>query len=176
MSTRGFVGIQSEGNTIATYVHSDAYPTWLGVRMVEFIKRTDLSTLADRVARAQQVDEGDRPTPEQLADLKERGFWEDVSSGDDWYAALRNAQGDLDRYLDAGYITGVFDPEGTIAGEDTWLEWGYIVDLDGGELVIYEINYKAPARRLTVKIGALALMDETSIGALMATIESGEEA
>lgn len=135
MSTRGFIGLVHNGQTTITYNHSDSYPTWLGCKVAKFIQGADLERIAALLPGLVQVDEIDKPSPEQLADLKARGFWQDVSTGDDWYAALRSAQGDILAYLEAGYIPSM-SPE-VIQKSDIFIEWGYLIDLDERVLRIY---------------------------------------
>ena len=140
MGTRGFIAIKGEGKTLGTYNHFDSYPSWLGLRMLEFVQRQDFADLVAKLATLQRVDEQEEPTAEQLADLKERGFWQDVGTGRDWYSALRGAQGDLAAYLTAGYIPAL-DVEAALNEKETWLEWGYIVDLDASSLDVYASEY-----------------------------------
>ena len=141
MSTRGFIALKAkqEGKLVGTYVHSDAYPTWLGVRMVEFIQQNDLDAIATKLDTVVLVDEDESPTAEQLADLKERGFWANVSTGSDWYSALRNAQGNLAAYIEAGYITS-FDVQHFLDTGNCFIEYGYVVDLDERLLVVHEYH------------------------------------
>ncbi len=144
MSTRGFISIKHDGKIIGTYNHSDSYPTCLGVRMVEFIQQNDLDAIAGKLDTVVTVDEDESPTAAQLADLKERGFWSNVSTGADWYSALRNAQGNLAAYIEAGYIP-TFDVQHFLDKGDCFIEYGYVVDLDERLLVIFEYgNEGAP--------------------------------
>ena len=144
MSTRGFIGLVAEGVTRAVYNHSDSYPSWLGVRMVQFVHDANLAELAPKVAQLVPVKEDDKPSPTQLADLKARGFWQDVSTGDDWYAALRAAQGSLYGYLEAGYFPE-FNAQRVISGGDAFIEWGYLVNLDTEQLEVYEYESEGGA-------------------------------
>lgn len=137
MGTRGFIGIKADDKITGTYNHFDSYPSYLGVRMIEFIQRPDFAELAAKVATLQSVDEGETPTSGQLAVLKARGFWRNVSTGTDWYSALRNAQGDLAAYIDAGYIPS-FDVDGVLESSNIFIEYGYVIDLDKRELRVYE--------------------------------------
>lgn len=137
MGTRGFLSIKADDKITGTYNHFDSYPTGLGVDMAEFIRRPDFAELAAKVFAVQAVDENDNPTPEQMADLVARGFWQNVSTGEDWYSALRNAQGNLAAYIDAGYIPA-FDVEGALEESNIWIEYGYVIDFDKRELRIYE--------------------------------------
>lgn len=142
MSTRGFIGIKHDGKIVGMYNHSSSYPTYLGVRSAEFIQRENLSEITKKVDTLVPVDESKDPTPEQLADLKARGFWSNVSTGKDWYSALRNAQGDLAAYIKAGYYP-TFDVAGTIEKGDCYIEWGYVIDLDEQVLSVYEYETEA---------------------------------
>ena len=137
MGTRGFISIKADNKITGTYNHYDSYPSYLGVLMVEFIQRPDFDKLSSKAPSLRGVDEDDNPTPEQMADLKARGFWQNVSTGTDWYSALRNAQGDLAAYIDAGYIPS-FDVDGVLESSDVFIEYGYVIDLDKRELRVYE--------------------------------------
>lgn len=144
MSTRGFISIKHDNKIIGTYSHSGSYPTWLGVRMVEFIQQNDLDAIAAKLDTVVTVDEDESPTAAQLENLKERGFWANVSTGADWYSALRNAQGNLAAYIEAGYIPR-FDVQRFLDKGDCFIEYGYVVDLDERLLVIFEYgNEGAP--------------------------------
>lgn len=137
MSTRGFISIKHDNKIIGTYNHSDSYPTWLGVRMVRIIQQNDLDAIAAKLDTIVIVDEDESPTAAQLADLKERGFWANVSTGSDWYSALRNAQGNLAAYIEAGYIPR-FDVQHFLDKGDCFIEYGYVVDLDECLLIVFE--------------------------------------
>lgn len=173
MSTRGFIGMTSADRTLITYNHYDSYPTYLGVQMAKFVRSADLDAAAQKFMALTPVDESGKPSPEQLADLKKRGFWQDVSAGDDWYAALRGAQGSLLEYLEAGYIPAMSAE--VIRKSDIWIEWGYVVDLDARELKIYEAGEEGlPMRKRYISFNMLTIMDEDAVSLLMTEIEGAE--
>lgn len=130
--------MQRNHETRIVYNHSDSYPTWLGERMVEHIQTSDLDADGEAFFALTIVDESESPTPEQLADLKARGFWRNVSSGDDWYSALRDCQGNLAKYIQAGYLPAMDNSVLTV--KDIFIEWGYVIDLDERALVVYDSN------------------------------------
>lgn len=167
MGTRGFWGVRDNGRLRTTYNHFDSYPTGLGVQMVEFIQATDMSTLGARVFDLTMVEEGESPSPEQMQALVSAGTWAQVSTGTDWYSALRNTQGDPQALIDSGFWMGQgFDPT---QASDSWLEWGYLIDLDAGELLVYDIAYeKDPVIRRRIPFAELVGVDAAE---LMAGIE-----
>lgn len=174
MGTRGFIGLVYEGQTTITYNHYDSYPNWLGVEAAKLVRDNDLSGMGEKIRALKQVDESADPTPEQLEDLKERGFWENVSSGKDWYAALRNAQGNILRYIEAGYIPQM-DPE-VINKSDCFIEWGYLVDLDTEHLHIYKyVGREGDPMRLVASLPFSILRGRTdeTIREIMNEIEQG---
>lgn len=145
MGTRGFQGMLLNGQTRTVYNHYDSYPTGLGVQVVEFLRtQEDLAGTAEKFFALTVVDESATPEQDVLDDLKARGFWEQVSTGADWYSALRSAQGNIGAYIEAGYVPAQkADPR---SEKDSWLEWGYLVDLDEKVLRVYEYGYKTGAK------------------------------
>lgn len=173
MSTSGFLAVKKNDKTIAVYNHSDSYPTWLGKQMFLLVRVADLTTLAEGIEKVVVVKETEKPSAEQLADLKARGFWQNVSTGDDWYAALRNAQGDLEKYVEAGYIPS-FDPTSAINGDRSWLEWGYVIDLDERSLIVHQLNRERPSTSSAFPIDSVLKMTQDEINALMERLEYEE--
>jgi len=168
MGTRGFWGVRDNGRLRTTYNHFDSYPTGLGVSMVEFIQGTDMSTLGAKVFDLTLVEEQDSPTPEQMEALVKAGTWENVSTGGDWYSALRGTQGEPEKMIESGFWMGQgFDPT---QASDSWLEWGYLIDLDAGELLVYDIAYeKDPVIRRRIPFADLVGVNANEI---MSAIES----
>jgi hypothetical protein len=171
MSTRGFIALKTDGRKVGVYNHSDSYPSWLGVRMAELIQTTDLAELATKVATLVAVNEDDQPSAEQSADLKARGFWSNVSTGTDWYSHLRHAQGSLALYIEAGYIPK-FDVDATLANNSTWMEWGYIIDVDTQALEIYD-SYGGWKKRATLTFEQIRADDFDTTG-FMVKLESDD--
>lgn len=138
MGTRGLVGVVIDDTPKATYNHFDSYPTGLGLDVVKFVQGLDWENLdADREAfqNLTLVDESENPTDEQIDVLNARGIDSPVavSTGVDWYAWLREAQGNLSEYLRIGFM-----PNGTTFGSDSlFCEWGYLVNLDNQTVEVY---------------------------------------
>lgn len=139
MSTRGVHGFAVDGETKVQYNHSDSYPTWLGIRTLEFafyLGDVEVLEKAREKARALvAVDQDANPSAEQIAELRQRGIIpQNVSTGEDWYAVLRDTQGDYQRMLDAGYYTD----GNAFAKDPVFCEWGYVIDLDREVVEVYE--------------------------------------
>lgn len=128
MGTRGTMAVKSENKTIRVYNHFDSYPTGLGLDFARFIAAADERELPGQIAAAQIVDESADAPADVLDTMKRAGIWQDVSSGTDWYSALRGAQGDFARYLELGYVPA-WD-----SGDSE--EWGYLADFDEAKLYI----------------------------------------
>jgi hypothetical protein len=143
MSTRGFIGMRRNGEVRVTYNHSDSYPSWLGSKTLEYIRRADVEADAEKFFALPIVDEHTGPTPEQAADLKARGFWAGVSDSLDWYAHLRETQGDIPSMIASGYLLTM--PNAVLTTKDIFIEWGYVIDVDAKELVVYEGQDSGPA-------------------------------
>ena len=142
IGTRGVVGFVSDNKVWATYNHYDSYPTGLGADVATFLRESNLDTAWSEVTRSIKeavaaltiVDSGERPTAAQIDDLRKRGMRPgNVSTGADWYAWLRDCQGDLSAYLRAGYW-----PDGLSFAQDSlFCEWGYLVNLDNQTVEVF---------------------------------------
>lgn len=133
MSTRGTIAVKIDGETKGSYNHSDSYPTWLGNRVLEFIRGADLDEVRAKARALKPVP--DRPPT--LPEIKRLKVYADtgVSTGKltEWYVLLRGTQGDLGLILEAG----VHEP--FPVGDD---EYSYVVDLDTERLAIYRHSEK----------------------------------
>lgn len=142
MSTRGLWGFTYEGTTKVTYNHYDSYPDGLGSDLVKalnkFLDGTNSSNprvfLQSLVKDQQLVNEETPPTAEQVEQLL--GYANlnvSTQSPQEWYVLLRETQGDLAATLACGYMVDGFE-----FGHDAlFCEWGYVIDLDADEFVIY---------------------------------------
>ncbi|UDL15813.1 hypothetical protein QEH42_gp145 [Microbacterium phage Pumpernickel] len=122
MGTNGTIAVKAGDTTLRVYNHYDSYPTWLGAQFAKFVRNTDATTIRQRVEALTLVDENAVCPEDVLETLKASGIWENVSMGNDWYAALRGAQGNFETYLLLGYAPKW---EG---GDDQ--EWGYLANFD----------------------------------------------
>lgn len=133
MSTRGTLAVKIDGETKGSYNHSDSYPTWLGNRVLEFLRDADLDEVR-RKARALVPVPDREPNMEEVARLKPYiDLGVSTRSTKEWYCVLRGTQGDLAKILDAG----LYEP--FPVGDD---EYSYVVDLDAERLAIYRHDEK----------------------------------
>lgn len=136
MGTRGSWGFIVDGKRWETYNHFDSYPSCLGNDMLRWARTvTDWDQVAERVRTLTVVREVDPCPPDVLAALTKAEIANPgVSRGTDWYAAMRNAQGDPAMTLDSRYWL-----DGTDFHKDAlFCEWSYVFDLTAREFVIYE--------------------------------------
>lgn len=154
MGTRGAVGFRIDGTDKVTYNHFDSYPSGLGEVVVAFCKRTKDIDLAPFVRGIRLVDEG---TPPSEAEIKKYRQWYDGSVGSgspqDWYCLLREAQGQLDCYLEG--LDVMIDSHEFLA-DSLFCEWAYIVNLDEGVLEVHQgrnHDPKAPGRYARLREG-----------------------
>lgn len=137
MSTRGLFGFVIDGEDKLIYNHSDSYPDYLGRKVLEYIRlaaeENHLDQLRNAVGTLAPVYESDEPTAEQLK-LIGKKYWSNVSSGKDWYAYLRETQGDIDAIIESGYV---MVHKGARDGDDVFIEYTYVIDLDANEFISY---------------------------------------
>jgi hypothetical protein len=128
------MGFATEGIFKAAYNHFDSYPDYLGKQVFEWALSADLEDAKAKLKVLEDIDENEQPTPEQIERLKLAGFTaSSVSTGGDWFAWLRDCQGDPERLLNSGYI-----PNNTEFGKDAlFCEWAYVVDLDLKVIEVY---------------------------------------
>jgi hypothetical protein len=144
MGTRGVIGTLRNKVLHAAYQQFDTYPTSTGVDLQKELKSRiewtveqeitadDLFTsLAPLVDKMTYVDSSEKPTQEQ-AEKYAQFLTKGVSTGDDWYAQLREQQGSLMKRLEAGIAT---DEPGFVK-DSLFCEWGYIFDFDEEKVLI----------------------------------------
>ena len=136
MGTRGTVGFIIDGQRKSSYNHYDSYPSFLGVKTLEFVRSVvdpdsgvHRPVVEDLARKLKLVDEGETPTPEDLA-LIGTVYHQNVSAGADWYAYLRGTMGNPALILDSGFACG----DNNFNAE----EYDYIIDFDKDEFVVYE--------------------------------------
>ena len=138
MGTRGYIGITSGNLFRGAYNHLDSYPDGLGSDAVNFALWADQNPeKAREIARLPIVEGQDKPSDKTLDQLKAGGFWQNVDQGDNYYAALRNCQGDFRKYLSAGMIIADESPFGSFMEDSLFCEFAYLVDLDSKTLDFY---------------------------------------
>lgn len=141
VSTNGTITFVANRKRVTTYNHSDSYFGWLGVRMLEFAESLGTHVAQDevraKIAALVPVNEADDPTPAQ-AEALGRKYWRNVDTGANWYAYLRECQGNPARILDSGYIVA---HTGNYASQ----EYGYVLNLDSGRFEAYRNGQKLGA-------------------------------
>lgn len=171
MGTRGFIGLTDDTRTVTIYNHFDSYPTGLGVWVAQFVRDADLDKAAEQFKAAVVVDEQVGPTPEQRAVLERKHF--DGLDGD-WYSILREFQGQLGEYLNAGFLPTwhVDKPDAMLTSTDSWLEYGYRVDFTTQTVDVYKISYRTrPTVVKTYSFDDLKGKTDEEISALMSALE-----
>jgi hypothetical protein len=140
MGTRGAIGFWKDGIHKVTYNHFDSYPTSLGQRVLEYIHSRSVEQLQtdfDRLRLVQENDKDHLPTKEDIVLCKKLGL-ADLSvanqSVNDWYCLLRNAQGRLDLYTEAGLMIDSVD----FLHDSLFCEYAYIINLTTLRLEIYQ--------------------------------------
>lgn len=140
MSTRGFIAWTIDGETTYTYNHSDSYPSYLGVRVLD-----DLSAILrgypdprDPFRTLRLVPEDADAAPDDILQYGgPQGTAQHVSTGTDNYALFRDLQGDLSAMLATGVACTQPEPSGDS-------EWGYVLDFDADTLSVTGGGYGRP--------------------------------
>jgi hypothetical protein len=135
MGTRGAFGFIKNGEEKVTYNHFDAYPDGLGSNVITFVKRfvDSLNEIYDRI---ELVDETQDPNEEQLEHCQQMGsIRSNVSTGTDWYSALRDAQSEgIIKYGEG--LKYMCDGKSFLL-DSLFCEWAYIINLDTSMVEFY---------------------------------------
>lgn len=136
MGTRGGMGFRIERQDNVQYNQYDAYPDGLGTVMVEFVtqmltegKEAEYAALAKGI---RLIDENTEPTAEDRAQYA-RYTDSNVSTGKDWYATLRQLQGDPMGTLNAGVMLD----GSAFLKNGPFCEYAYIINFDERALEFY---------------------------------------
>lgn len=139
MGTRGAVGFKYDGKRLLAYNHFDSYPEELGVSMLAYAadsctEPAQQEAIKQRLDQLEKVKEYQSPSPEEVRQLERAGVTPaKVGLEQDWYAWLRDSQGQPGEYLRIG-----FWPENNDFLEDgLFCEWAYVVNLDDGVLEVH---------------------------------------
>lgn len=139
MGTRGTTGITINGVQMSQYQQYDSYLDGVGLDVLNFVRGLASSPEAlaearDYASKLKVVHQSGVPTPAEREALGDK-YHQDVSSGNDWYAVLRETQGNLALILQSGYI---------VDGNPNFLneEYDYLVDLDDHTLTAWAYGKK----------------------------------
>lgn len=141
MGTRGALGVRLGGHDKIAYNHFDSYPDALGHDTIKALTvlLADRPTFEQAVKDLQPVPkdaEGNaiKPTPEQIEKLKQ---YADTGVSNqsltDWYCLLRQAQGDLQKTVCAGF----YEDSNDFMKDSLFCEYAYIANLDDHVLECY---------------------------------------
>lgn len=151
MGTRGLLAFAHDGEIKGAYNHFDSYPSGLGHAVAQFVAKlpqneideagVQYADLKSKFKDLVAVSEDEKPTEDQkLALLKYFSPQVSTGSSDEWYALLRDTQGDPQAFLDAGfYIDGI-----GFAKDSLFCEWAYVIDLDREVVEVYKGFQNAP--------------------------------
>lgn len=194
MGTRGLAGFRSNGQDKFAYNHWSSEPTCLGIDVATFVQSCTKAELLRASECLIVVDGKTLPTPEQIAECAP---WTDLSvsnqSTDDWYCLTRNAQGNLQAYVDGlKYMVA----SNAFIKDSLFCEWAYAIDTDTDTLEVYKgfqtvlgdgrYNSEYPKKKNTEELGeytgckliqsipceTLRAMDPSLVHDLMHHIES----
>jgi hypothetical protein len=133
MGTRGAWGFVHNDVERITYNHFDSYFDGLGLDLLRWARNVeDWDKVRERVVNLHIVNDQDEPTAEereQVATFTDSG----VSTGTDWYSALRHTQGSPEATLDSGYMIDSSE----FPTDSLFCEYAYVFDLDKGIFEVY---------------------------------------
>ncbi|MDO8942983.1 MAG: hypothetical protein Q7U75_07345 [Desulfobacterales bacterium] len=147
MGTQAIYGFRKDGRDRLTVMNNSGYPTYFGVKLLEYLRGQGPTELAETCDRIVLISTGQRPTPQQVIDhlalariaTSVPGLGDmDLGSAaiDDTYNLLREAQGDLSVY-EPGSPFYLMEDYGQAMAESFWNDWAYVINLDTGMLEIY---------------------------------------
>ncbi len=144
IGTRGCYGFHRDGVDKLTYNHFDSYPEGLGADIVEFVRQTSVEEMNQIFDRIQMVNEDEMATPDQVAECH-KWYSGAVSTGQptEWYALLRNAQGDLNAFKDG--LRYMIDSR-SFMKDSLFCEWAYVINLTTNRLEIYKGFQQEPEK------------------------------
>lgn len=139
MGTRGLYGFRKDGIDKTTYNHFDSYPDYLGRKAAELCAFATPELLEKIYDSIILVDEDVPPTPEQVKQCVDAGYYDgsvSEQSTEDWYCLLRNLQGEFEEYKKnavAGRTTFMADRKEFITNS-LFCEYAYIFNIDTQKL------------------------------------------
>lgn len=154
IGTHGVYGFHRDDISKITYNHYDSYPEHLGKNIIDFCLEAtidEMNKIFDQIVMVQDTENPqDQPTPEQIKECM-KYFDGNVSTGQptEWYALLRNSQGDLNAYKRG--LRYMIDSSDFIK-DSLFCEWGYIINLSTNMLEVYKGFQKSrpPGNRYNV--------------------------
>jgi hypothetical protein len=139
MGTRGAFGFVVNGKEKVSYNHMDSYPSFLGRNILKDLQNlTSIENLKKNVLAIKMVEPNETPklTPDQLEKFAEYSC-SSVSTGDDWYSILRNAQGTIAPYCREENALDYMTDGVAFLQDSLFCEYAYIVNLDTNMVEFY---------------------------------------
>jgi len=146
MSTRGLYGFIINDELKVTYNHCDSYPTGLGEDVKNFIINNDIEKIKEVASKIRLVKSGEVPSADDISKY-EKYYNQNVNGGsvEDFYALLRETQGNLQVYIDDENFD-IMKDDSKFLENSLFCEWAYFINLDSGKLEIYQGFQKYPPR------------------------------
>jgi len=137
MSTRGVVGFRHNGQDKVMYNHSDSYPDYLGLTVLEAVRKYSDEQLIAAHKKITLVDPDEKPSEELQAQYT-KYHCGGVSTGkkSEWYSLLREAQGNIDAYVTDDKLAHMINGRRSMF-DSLFSEYAYIINLDDKTLEFY---------------------------------------
>ena len=148
MGTRNLTCVYHEGKyKVAQYCQWDGYPKGQGLKVLNFLRKTDLATFAKKLARCRFVD-----------DKEISKMWDDCGAkGQEWVGTdvsdkVKAKYYQIHRDCGADVLDLIMNGDGELpikdsisfAYESLFCEWCYVIDLDKGVFEVHEGYNKKP--------------------------------
>jgi hypothetical protein len=151
----GVYGFIKNGVKKIGYKHCDSYIEVLGIKIAKFINETTKEEMEEIFEKIILVDNSTEATDEQIKRCEK---WFQPIHGrekSNWYNLLRLTQGNLYLYKD-GELEYMFN------GEDLYVEYKYIINLDNNKFEIYETDFETEEEKM-IGIYPLDKVNESDI-------------
>lgn len=146
MGTRHLIGVVLDAQMkVAQYGQWDGYPSGVGVDILSYLRKADLSKLKSETRKlrymndedelrceARWVDLGAEPRPSMITMEQSAEFFKDFP----FKALSRDMSADLLPAIEEGKVEFLSDESG-FALDSLFCEWAYVVDLDREMLEVY---------------------------------------
>lgn len=149
MGTRHLTIVQSDNQyKIAQYGQWDGYPGGQGVTVHRFLKKVDLDVFKDKLENIRFVTDEDIDRMYKEVGIETDGPW--ITMGDADKFKQKHPQ--LSRDMGAEVLEHVYNSTGEVllknsisfAGDSLFCEWAWLINLDTGELEVYQGFNKNP--------------------------------
>ena len=130
MGTRGIIGFYHRGRTYGAFNAMDSDPEYLGIEVINYLRRTNICELREKMSTIIVVDPDKKPTPKAI-DIC-RSAYTGTKTPISWNELLRSVQS-FDVF-DLPYMIN----NKSFLYNSLFCEWAYIINLDAKTLEIYK--------------------------------------